>query len=479
MKRQAGGTKPGMDPTEAADTMGGAAAGAGPTGYASAGDPEAGGAELLEDRTLRITGGGHGRRFGLSVPGALAGTFLVAALALGAALGPMADDPAGGTGSNADTAIAQPTEGVDGDETPESPVDVDMPEKTDTPSEPEVTEAPAAVAEPEPTVAPAPASTEIQIGVALDGTAVVVEWSACQVDGFIAYKVIRSKDQYATWPLGAGDSLAAAIGEAATTRFVDPRLDAGRTYTYRIVALRAWNGETVVGCSSINAAIATPAPTPKPTPADGGVIALEVALKEGHPFLDWSECTGLDFDYYKVVRSTDSTVTWPKGEGDTLVAAIGVDGATKAWDGESPGGMTVYYRVFCVRSTEAGYAVVAASAVKGIDTPVAQPAPEPVALGFEAGATGEGVVLSWQACGVDNFVYYKVVRSLTTDNPSYLPWTDGTELISVIENSANTQFVDTNIASGQTIYYRVQCLGYWNGTKVLRGQTAVVAVTIP
>jgi len=204
-----------------------------------------------------------------------------------------------------------------------------------------------------------------------------------------------------------------------------------------------------------------------------------VTIKEGHPFIDWTECTGLDFDYYKVVRSADSMVTWPKGENDSLVAAVGVDGATKAWDASAPGGTTVYYAVFCVRSTEAGYTVVAASAVKGIETPVVQPAPEPVALGFEAGVTGEGVVLSWQACAVDGFIYYKVVRSMTTDNPSYFPWTDGTELIGVIENSVSTQFVDTNIASGQTIYYRVQCLGHWNGTKVLLGQTAVVAVTIP
>ena len=479
MKRQAGGTAPGTHPADAMDRLGGVpAAGTGPTSYTSVSDPEAGGAELLEDRTLRISGGGHGRRFGLSVPGALAGTFLVAALALGAALGPMAGDPAGGAGSDVDSAMADPTGAIDGDDT-DQPVVVEVPETTDDASEPKVTEAPAPTAPPEPTAVPAPASTEIQIGAALEGTGAAVEWSACQVDGFIAYKVIRSKDQYATWPLGAGDTLAAAIGEAATTRFVDPKLDGGRTYTYRIVALRDWNGETVVGCSSTHAAVTTPAPTPKPTPADGGVLVLEVALMEGHPFLDWTECTGLDFDYYKVVRSTDATVTWPTGDGDSLVAAIGADGKTKAWDGEAPGGTTVYYRVFCVRSTEAGYVSLAASAVKGIETPVAQPAPEPVALGLEAGVTGEGVVLSWGACAVDSFVYYKVVRSLTTDNPSYLPWTDGTELVGVIENSANTQFVDTNIASGQTIYYRIQCLGKWNGTKVLLGQTAVVAVTIP
>lgn len=473
MKRQAGDTSPDTNPVDVMDRLGG-----GPAGYASASETGAGGAELLEDRTLRISGAGHGRRFGLSVPGALAGTFLVAALALGAALGPMADEPAGGAGSNVDSAVADPTDAVDGDKA-DQPVKVEVPEKTDDASEPKVTDAAAPTAPPEPTAVPAPASTEIQIGAALDGTAAVVDWSACQVDGFIAYKVIRSKDQFATWPLGTGDTLAAAIGEAATTRFVDPKLDAGRTYTYRIVALRDWNGEAVVGCSSTHAAITTPAPTPKPTPAAGSVIGLEVALSEGHPFLDWTECTGLDFDYYKVVRSTDATVTWPMGDGDSLVAAIGADGKTKAWDGKAPGGTTVYYRVFCVRSSEAGYVSVAASAVKGIQTPVAQPAPEPVSLGFEAGVTGAGVVLSWQACAVDNFVYYKVVRSLTTDNPSYFPGTDGTELIGVIENSASTQFVDTNIASGQTIYYRIQCLGHWNGTKVLLGQTAVVAVTIP
>jgi len=474
MKRQAGDTSPDTNPVDVMDKLGG-----GPAGYASVSDPGAGGAELLEDRTLRISGGGHGRRFGLSVPGAVAGTFLVVALAFGAATGPLASKPANDSAGNGGVAISEPTDKPDVDEQPDKAAGVDEPAKTDDASEPKVTDAPAPTAQPEPTAAPAPASTEIQISAALDGTAAVVEWSACQVDGFIAYKVIRSKDQFATWPLGAGDTLAAAIGEAATTRFVDPKLDAGRTYTYRIVALRDWNGEAVVGCSSTHAAVTTPMPTPKPTPADGGVIGLEVALSEGHPFLDWTECTGLDFDYYKVVRSTDATVTWPTGEGDTLVAAIGADGKTKAWDGEAPGGTTVYYRVFCVRSTDAGYVSVAASAVKGIETPVAQPAPEPVSLGFEAGVTGEGVVLSWGACAVDNFVYYKVVRSLTTGNPSYFPWTDGTELISVIENSANTQFVDTNIASGQTIYYRIQCLGHWNGTKVLLGQTAVVAVTIP
>ena len=79
----------------------------------------------------------------------------------------------------------------------------------------------------------------------------------------------------------------------------------------------------------------------------------------------------------------------------------------------------------------------------------------------------------------DGFTYYKVVRSMTTDNPSYYPGTDGTELIGVIENAGVTSFGDTNVASGQTWYYRVQSIGYLGGQKVLLGETLAIAVTIP
>jgi hypothetical protein len=507
MQRQRRDTGPGSGPA-AMDVMGEAATAdagsAGPTGHMDAGDTATGGAELLEDRTIRISGGGHGRRFGVSVPGAIIGSLLVATFALGAALGPMSGESgfARGAGHDGDTAVLDPTDvvdsgdgdvaAVDGDgHGPDAAVDGDGADTNSevdgqTPVDAEDGDAAAAqepigpdtVVETEPTPVPAPASVEVQIGVGLDGTAVVVEWSACEVDGFVAYKVIRSRDEFATWPLGAGDSLAATIERASTTRVVDAGADLGRTYNYRVVALRTWATETVIGCSSKMATVAIPKPTPKPEPTPGA-MELALAIKEGHPFVDWSACGNVDFDYYKVVRSTDSTVTWPKGDNDSLVAAIGRDGETKAWDGEAPAGKKLFYRVFCVRSSGDGYVVLAATPVKAIETPAAAPPPDPVVLGFEAAATGEGVVLNWQACAIDNFAYYKVVRSTTTTNPSYLPSTDGTELIGVIESSSNTHFVDTNVASGQTIYYRVQCLGTWNGQKVLRGQTAVVAVTIP
>lgn len=452
------------------------------------------GPELLEDQTRRLTRGAVGRRVKVSGAGAVAGTFLVVALAFGAALGPLSGDRPAGAGSDnrdAGAAIDEPTSKPDGDvgvidKAPDATDNHEADGTTADPTTPdgkddaiELTDKPDGGVEPTDKPAgdtePTHEALTIDIGLGLTGGDVVVEWSACEVDGFAAYKIIRSTDEFATWPLGSGDTLVGVVSDPSVRRFVDRSVAAGRKYFYRVAALHVLNGKAVVGCRSAMARITTPAPDP----TTSGEIALTVVIKEGHPFLDWSECGGLDFDYFKVIRSTDATVTWPKGENDTLLAAIGRDGNSKTWDAEAPAGTKVYYRVFCVRSTDAGYVVVASSAVKGVVTPAAEPAPDPVALGFEVIVTGEGVVLNWRASASDGFAFYKVVRSTWNEHPSYLPYVDGTEVIGVIENQATNQLTDTSVTSGQTIYYRVQAIGYWNGSKVLLGQTSVIAVTVP
>lgn len=362
---------------------------------------QVGDVELLEDRTLRIGGGRVGRRIGLSLPGAIAGSFLVAALAFGAALGPMNLLSGAGHEGRDDTAQADEQKPSDElDELNESAKPVDEDGKDD-----ETTEEPDKTVEPEPSEKPEPS-------------------------------VEPSKEP-----------------EPEPTKATEPE-------------------PTVKP---------TPKPTPKPTEKpDPAKIGLEVWLAEGHPVGKWTSCDGLTFDYYKVIRSTDEVVSWPKGDDDSMVTAVGADGERKFWDGEAPHGAKAFYRVFCVRSTEQGYVVMASSAVFRIAVPEeTEPAPEPSAMAFEVDLTGEGVVLHWEACGSESFVYYKVVRSTTTEDPSYLPWTDGTELIGVIENSSVTGYTDASIESGMTISYRVQAIGYWNGGKVLLGETAVITVTIP
>jgi hypothetical protein len=223
-----------------------------------------------------------------------------------------------------------------------------------------------------------------------------------------------------------------------------------------------------------------PEPKPDPTKAPVETIGLTVSVKEYQPVMEWGSCAGLDFDYYKVVRSKDSTVTWPAGDNDALIAVVEPGGTRKAWDGDAPGGRKVWYRVFCVRHTDSGYKVLASSGARGIEVPEKPAPPDPITLGLEASINGEGqVVLSWDACEVDGFGFYKVLRSTSTESPSYLPWHDGTEVIGVVEEVGATEWHDAAADPGQTVYYRVQCLGWVNGSKVLLGQTAVAAVTMP
>lgn len=229
----------------------------------------------------------------------------------------------------------------------------------------------------------------------------------------------------------------------------------------------------------------TPKPTEKPDPTKdpSDPISLALAIKEYHPVLQWGSCDGLDFDYYKVVRSSDSTVTWPAGDGDEVIAVVEQGGTRKAYDKHSPHGVKAWYRVFCARKSEDGYKVVNASATKGIEIPeepAPPPTPDPVALGLEANLTDGGkVVLDWSACDVDGFAFYKVVGSTTSEDPSYLPWRDGTDVLGAISEMHATQLEVSAPESGQIAWYRVQCLGYWGDQKVLLGESAVVSVTVP
>jgi hypothetical protein len=218
---------------------------------------------------------------------------------------------------------------------------------------------------------------------------------------------------------------------------------------------------------------------PDPTKQPSDHVWIELAIHDGHPYIEWGKCEGVDFDYYKVVRSSDESVSWPTGEGDELIGVVERGGERKAWDKHAPGGRKAWYRVFCVRATGDGYKVVGSSNTERIYVPEQPEPPDPVTLQLEAYVNEQGkVVLDWSACDCEDFGFYKVVRSTTNENPSYLPWTDGTEVIGVIENKHETAMLD-ELEPGVTAYYRVQCLGWVGDHKVLLGQSAVVAVTMP
>lgn len=361
-------------------------------------------AELLDERSVTIAGGGRRLPLGRSMSGAVLGTLLVAGLTFGAALGPggaLGPKDAGSTGDTAAGNAGGGTLGAAHAETGGDEGDLpkgddwwghegDSGEGTDATPKPEQPDGTPKPEEPDPTDKPEPEATD------------------------------------------------------------KPEPDR------------------------------TPKPTeqPDPTKEPTEPIFLGLALKEDHPLLEWGSCGALDFDYYKVVRSKDATVSWPGGDYDEVIAAVERGGERRAYDKAAPHGKKLWYRVFCVRKTEAGYKVVNASNTKGIEVPEETPPPDPISLALEASVNEEGkVVLSWSACEVDGFAFYKVVKSTWNDNPSYYPWTDGTDVIGVVEGMYDTELHDWAPDAGETAWYRVQCLGYVDGHKVLLGESAVVAVT--
>ncbi len=415
---------------------------------------------------------GGGRLRGMAVPGAVAATLLVASLAF--ASGGFRSMPDFGAGSKASPA-AVPSAG--------SGAAVALPPAPATPANAS-TPKPATVTNP-PEATP-PSVVPISLTASFADNHVALAWTTCAADGFAYWKLVRSKDATASWPLGDGDTLVAAISEQGTLTAADRSMPRGATSWYRAFAVVDFNGELTPVCASDAQAVAVPSPTPKPDPTADPTpdptakpMSLSVTLKDGVPYINWSGCTSERFDYYKVVRSTDKTVEWPSGDGDTLVAAVSDQAETAGWDYDAPAGETSYYKVFCVDATDAGYVTLDATPVRSVKVIAVEPPPAPSLLGFSASFDAGLVHLNWDACvSTGDFVYYKVVRSLGTD-PSYLPWTDGTDLIGVISNQAEVAYEDTSVASGEVWHYRIQALGWWGGQKVVLCQSAMVEVVIP
>ena len=290
----------------------------------------------------------------------------------------------------------------------------------------------------------------------------------------------RQADSTASADAGAGGSDAGEPAEPVTLTADDRALDqhgSGGQCEDELGNAVACSGEEPPSEPPATEPTAQPKDNPAPAPSTHLSLGAGFNADLGKVVVEWSAYGG-SFDKYKLVRSTDATVTWPLGDGDQLVDVVGPDGARRFVDGEAPCNTEMHYRAFAVRHTETGYLVLASSNVDGAtracDT--ATPA-EPKALGFEAVQTADGVKLGWDACSSDAFHAYKVVRSATNENPMF-PLNDGTELIGVIEDPGTTGFTDTNVSAGQTWTYRVLCMGQNADGWFVIGLTAALTVAV-
>ncbi len=215
-------------------------------------------------------------------------------------------------------------------------------------------------------------------------------------------------------------------------------------------------------------------PKPKPAPA-ASALALEGWLKDGKVKLGWTPFGGDGFEYYKVVRSTDATVTWPAGSGDEVIGVIGE--AKSSWLAHhAPCGTAFSYAVFAVRQGGGGYQVLAVSNVvtlKAECQPQATPKETgPMGLDVQA-KPGTGIKLGWTKFHGEAFAAYQVVRSQTNADPRF-PANDGTEVLATIGDRYQTYFLDAAVAAGETWFYRIVAV---NGAGGVLDQTDARSAT--
>lgn len=230
-----------------------------------------------------------------------------------------------------------------------------------------------------PTAAPT-AADAMNLTARLDGRKVVLTWTAYHGEDFAYYKVVRSSNKAASWPLGDGDSLDAAISDKTTLTFTDSPT-AGKTWSYEVFAVKPLGAGYVVLNSTNLVTISVPAspkPTPRPTPSCG--ISLSATVKSGHVQLKWTKY-GCDlFEDYVVVRSeTNPKLDVPlPHEGTDPMTEIGDINQLTWTDHDVQRGHTYYYRVMVWNSKNFcnGGTVLAKSGVVKVTVPkAATPSP--------------------------------------------------------------------------------------------------------
>ena len=354
--------------------------------------------ERLEASPLDIGRPTQGRprftgRVGRALPGAIAGTFLVAAIVFGASAARPAlidtsssqaagGDGAGGAvaGNGSRTALGASrgnTQGgpdEPGTEPATGPTEKPATEPTEKPGT-EPTDEPGTEpsTKPDPTEKPDRESMRFVLSVT-DGGAVKVDWTRCYADGAVAYKVVRTTDGHIGWPYAGADRLIAAIKDLSKTALVDNDAPAGRTLVYRVFCIGGHDGGWTMLDSTPGRAIHVPGgepkpkpepkPEPKPTPQ---TMSLTLSSSEtGGVYIDWSRCDSDGFYAYKVVRSPDEATSWPLGENDTLVTWIKDRNVTDFLDTSVEPGGHYFYRVFCVKATGDGYKILNSTHVRAI-----------------------------------------------------------------------------------------------------------------
>jgi fibronectin type 3 domain-containing protein len=283
-----------------------------------------------------------------------------------------------------------------------------------------------------------------------------LNWDEATDEGFVYYKVLRSQDNPdMVYP---DDGYIAYITEVSDTHYYDTEFPSGTNY-YRLCSIFDGN---VRGCSNtvtmeLTATDEEAEESEDPTYTDDNSFAstLSVDLSDGFPAFTWTEYTGDNFQWYKLVKSQETeTPNYPENE---LVVYFD-DSTELAYSDAHIEDGTTYYRL-CTITTDnlrACSNTISVENGEAEDTEEAETTSEYTddetlapTLSYEMTEEGK-VALSWTKAEEEGFVYYKVLRS--NDNPDMVYPDDG--YIAYISDLNTTTYTDGEFVDG-TNYYRV------------------------
>ncbi len=342
----------------------------------------------------------------------------------------------------------------------DDPTDSPSVAPTDSPSAAPTEAAPKAPEAPEaPPSDPPAAATPGQLTISVDALAgkAKITWSAYTGDDFAYYKVVRSTDATAAWPLGTGDKLVAAIDKQTTLTYTD--CSGAGTFTYAVFAVTsADTGYTVLAESPDQTVTVAPAPasTSKPpappasNPADLGALNVK-DNGDGTYTFSWNAYTGSSkFDYYKLDGQPFPNTPGYVENGGHYWQCVGT-GTTSVTMTVQPGTWNVVVEAVYLDSGPA-VAVAKTSVVKLVVTP--PPPPTVVGLTLTATAKTDGVHLTWTKYTGNYFDGYVVLRSESTAEPQW-PLAGDAKQLTIITCADQLSYVDKTAQPGHTYHYRV------------------------
>ncbi len=272
-----------------------------------------------------------------------------------------------------------------------------------------------------------------------DAGQITVGWSAPAVDadggdltGLDGFVLLRAED--ADGSLLPVDTLAAEV-----RTYVDTGLRALTTYRYAMVAFDGAGNQSSQALSSSTRTAGIPTPS-----------GLRATDGLGRITLAWQSVDSDDLLGYEVHRAATSDGTYEILAG--AESSSFTTGRTTYVDSNLTGGTLLFYRVRAVGTsgmTSELSTFVSGQAATGISTPTALSATD--GLGR--------IALQWQAVDDDDLLGYDVYRSPRSDGPyEVLAGGEGSSF-----TTGRTTYVDSNLAGGTLLFYKVRAIGA-NGT---------------